>query len=237
MVLNFNINNQIITRTDGEIPVANSRNYLKAKFNFQTAEWDAHEKTAIFRQQYKVRHVLLDENMECYIPYELLDAGMLSVSVFAGDLITANSCLVKILRSGYEDGTKPDDPTPDIYEQILKKIEEISARQVDPEQIKVAVDEYLEKNPIETLSEQDVQKIVASYVTEHKDELKGDKGDPGEKGADGEPGADGADGKDGTDGVDGYTPVRGTDYWTPDDIKEIQSYIDQQIGGALNGSY
>lgn len=222
MVLNFDINNQIISRTDGETPVANSKNYLKAKFNFKTGEWDAHEKTAIFKQKYKVRHVLLDENMECYIPYELLDAGMLSVSVFAGDLITANSCLVKILQSGYEEGTKPDDPAPDIYEQIMKRLDELSAGQVDPEQIKAAVDEYLEENPIKTLSEQDVQNIVSAYVTEHKSEFKGDKGDkgdPGEKGA------------------DGYTPVRGTDYWTDEDIKQIQSYIDQQIGGALNGSY
>ena len=38
-------------------------------------------------------------------------------------------------------------------------------------------------------------------------------------------------------GKDGYTPVRGTDYWTAEDIAEIQSYIDNQIGGALNGSY
>ena len=38
-------------------------------------------------------------------------------------------------------------------------------------------------------------------------------------------------------GADGYTPVKGTDYWTADDIAEIQSYIDNQIGGALNGSY
>ena len=38
-------------------------------------------------------------------------------------------------------------------------------------------------------------------------------------------------------GEDGYTPVKGTDYWTADDKAEIQSYIDAQIGGALNGSY
>ena len=38
-------------------------------------------------------------------------------------------------------------------------------------------------------------------------------------------------------GEDGYTPVKGTDYWTAEDIAEIQSYIDNQIGGALNGSY
>ena len=38
-------------------------------------------------------------------------------------------------------------------------------------------------------------------------------------------------------GTDGYTPVKGTDYWTTDDKAEIQSYIDTQIGGALNVSY
>ena len=38
-------------------------------------------------------------------------------------------------------------------------------------------------------------------------------------------------------GADGYTPVKGTDYWTTDDKTEIQSYIDSQIGGVLNGSY
>lgn len=52
--------------------------------------------------------------------------------------------------------------------------------------------------------------------------IKGDKGKPGEKGDPGNP---------------GYTPVKGTDYWTSEDISEIQSYIDTQIGGALNGTY
>lgn len=41
----------------------------------------------------------------------------------------------------------------------------------------------------------------------------------------------------GEPGTNGYTPVKGTDYWTADDKAEIQSYIDSQIGGVLNGSY
>ena len=54
---------------------------------------------------------------------------------------------------------------------------------------------------------------------------------------DGIDGLPGKNGKDGQPGADGYTPVKGTDYWTADDKAEIQSYIDSQIGGALNGSY
>ena len=44
----------------------------------------------------------------------------------------------------------------------------------------------------------------------------------GTKGSAGSTGAAGAAGKD------GYTPVRGTDYWTADDIATIQSYIDEK---------
>ena len=44
---------------------------------------------------------------------------------------------------------------------------------------------------------------------------KGEKGDPGEKGDTGEPGADGKD------GADGYTPVKGTDYFTPEEVEQI----------------
>lgn len=41
----------------------------------------------------------------------------------------------------------------------------------------------------------------------------------------------------GADGKDGYTPQKGVDYWTADDIAEIHSYIDRQLGVIENGSY
>ncbi len=41
-------------------------------------------------------------------------------------------------------------------------------------------------------------------------------------------GSKGSTGKTGAAGEDGYTPVRGTDYWTADDIAAIQSYIDEK---------
>ena len=44
----------------------------------------------------------------------------------------------------------------------------------------------------------------------------------------GSKGSTGATGATGAAGEDGYTPVRGTDYWTADDIATIQSYIDEK---------
>jgi hypothetical protein len=71
---------------------------------------------------------------------------------------------------------------------------------------------------------------------------KGDKGDTGDTGAtgpqgpQGNPGATGDKGDKGDKGdtgAAGYSPVRGTDYWTPSDIAEIKSYVDEAIlGGA-----
>ena len=37
----------------------------------------------------------------------------------------------------------------------------------------------------------------------------------------------------GKDGADGYTPVRGKDYWTADDIAEIKAYVDAAILGGV----
>ena len=66
---------------------------------------------------------------------------------------------------------------------------------------------------------------------------KGDKGDKGNTGAQGEQGVQGErgpQGEHGTNGQDGYTPVRGTDYWTSQDISAIEqhcdTYIDTKIG-------
>lgn len=54
--------------------------------------------------------------------------------------------------------------------------------------------------------------------------IKGDKGDKGDQGVQGVPG---------TPGTKGDTPVRGTDYWTAEDIATIKGYVDDAIlGGA-----
>ena len=47
-------------------------------------------------------------------------------------------------------------------------------------------------------------------------------------------GKDGETGPQGEPGKDGYTPIKGTDYWTPEEQKimqnELQQYVDNQLG-------
>lgn len=54
----------------------------------------------------------------------------------------------------------------------------------------------------------------------------------GEQGTSGKDGKQGPPGTQGPAGADGYTPVRGTDYWTEDDIASIKSYVDDAILGG-----
>ena len=258
LYITFNVYKQKIKRTDTQQIVSDSRNYLKASFSFSDDDWTG-IKTAIFKNGDVVRHAILDDNNECLVPWEVIKLGILHVSVFCGDLITADTATVYINESGYEDGGTPEAPSPTVYEQIIAMLNEIETGGIPDDKIAAAVQAYLEAHPVETLTEQDVQRIVTEYVAAHKDELKGEKGDNGASAYDiavahgfvgteaewleslkGEPGKDGAPGepgKDGAPGADGYTPVKGTDYWTAQDVAEIQSYIDNQIGGALNGSY
>ena len=62
---------------------------------------------------------------------------------------------------------------------------------------------------------------------------QGPKGEQGPEGPQGEQGPAGPQGEQGPAGANGDTPVRGVDYWTDEDIAEIQGYVNNAIlGGA-----
>ena len=125
--LNFEIENQIITRTDSFQPVAKSQNYLRASFTFSD-DWDGiTDIKAIFRSGGNAYEVLLDEHGECIVPWEALTtSGTVRVSVYGGDRITANMARVTVLQSGYTGHATPtSDPTKDTYEALLERMDEI----------------------------------------------------------------------------------------------------------------
>lgn len=233
--MRFTVKNREIYPSNGTpvFLIGDNADY-KAQFDFDS-EWNGVVKTARFVRGKKFQEAVI-VNDECEIPIEVLKQGFLEIGVFSAEM-TTTPCRILVKGSIKELGGMTAEPTPDVYSQIISMIENIEISGVTDEQIENAVAKYLLENPIDTITESDVQRIVAEYVAAHKEEFKGEKGDKGDTGASGRDGANGADGKDGANGADGYTPVKGTDYWTSGDILEIQSYIDSQIGGALNGSY
>ena len=130
--IEFNVSGQVITRTDKEVVVAWSRNYLYARFHFLTEEWAGLTPTAIFRSGDKAYEVLLDGD-ECLVPYEVLEnSGIIFVSVFAGDRVTVTKARVDVWVSGYGDDLESSHPpTPSVYEQILERIDDVKIKVED----------------------------------------------------------------------------------------------------------
>lgn len=122
----FEVTHQIINRVDTFKPVADSRNYLIAHFNFLTDEW-TDVITVIFTKGDMSYKVLLDSNKECLVPWELLvEGGDIYVSCYCNNLVTATSSRITVVDSGYvEDAENTEPPTPNIYDQIISKFNEL----------------------------------------------------------------------------------------------------------------
>ena len=121
-VLHFVVNNQIIARTDTFVPVRNSKNYLYAEFDFQTDDWNSKSKTVLFRSgDSETVPILLGETDTCLIPAEVLIGSSFTVSVIAGDVITANAVTVKLYESGYRQGVEEADEATNVLEYGLRK--------------------------------------------------------------------------------------------------------------------
>ncbi len=118
-MIEFNINHQIITRNDVFEVVADSKNYLLAKFTCSD-EWEE-KVTAIFGWGGKYFNVLIEDGI-CTVPWEVIKAPFFTVSAVCGDRITANEITVAVEESGYVEGETPEPPTPDVYAQLLNSI-------------------------------------------------------------------------------------------------------------------
>lgn len=124
----FEIKDQWISRTDTFKPVAKSKNYLYAQFNFLTDEWVG-VPTAIFRNKTSAYEQIIGQDGTCLVPWEVIDVegdSEIFVSVFCGDLVTANKARVHVYDTGYGDDLESDTPpTPSVYEQILNRMYDI----------------------------------------------------------------------------------------------------------------
>lgn len=167
MKIEFDVTYQNIVRTDKNNVIADSRNYLQAEFNFQTAEWIGKTKTAVFRRADLVLNVILDDDDTCMVPWEIIKTGSFMVSVFAGDLITANYVKVPVAESGYDTGDAPKEPEPDVYSQILKKMDEIQSSKISEEDVPQLIGEYLEENAVKNVDEETINGMIEKYHEEN----------------------------------------------------------------------
>ncbi len=121
MDLKFQVNRQHIARVDHAHVVAGSRNFIGCIFAFGP-EWDGIVKTAIFRKGETVYHVVLSEDAIASGDMPVFSAGIWQVSVFGGDLMTADSAPFLVCESGYSDGTAPAAPSSTVYEALSSMV-------------------------------------------------------------------------------------------------------------------
>ncbi len=156
-MLEFEVKNQKITRTDSFEVVADSRNYLTARFVF-SEEWQGNI-VAVFGFGGEFFQLELDEKGGCTVPFEVIKAPCFSVSVFCEQeqLVTANAVTVDVEKSGFEDGEVPGTPTPTVFGQYINEmrtmIEELSKQNgswnISEAAIAEAVKNYMKENPVE----------------------------------------------------------------------------------------
>ena len=132
MILQFDVINQRIVRTDKNYIVANSQFYLQMDFNF-TYDWQGFAKTITFVSGTKKFSIGLNAQDSCIVPWEVIKTPSFLFSI-RGELddvvITTNVVTIPIVASGETKGISPTDPPKEIYSglqngltgQILSKL-------------------------------------------------------------------------------------------------------------------
>lgn len=126
----FLVKNQSIEILEREVLADHQIQYVQFKFTFD-GDWKRYHKTVQFSQCDEVYSVVLGtDGTSCYLPAEL-HVGAVKMGIYGYD--TASDTTVRattvpvtlnIRESGFEGEEPPIPPTPDLYAQLLKKIEE-----------------------------------------------------------------------------------------------------------------
>lgn len=116
--LDFFVDEQFIRAPHHRV-VADSRDYLTARFSFGEA-WQGLTKTAVFLgADGRAYHMLLTDDA-CAVPPQVLRPTQFFVSVFGGDRLTTDRVAVEVVASGFVEGITPPPTTADIYTQLTQ---------------------------------------------------------------------------------------------------------------------
>ena len=239
-MIKFLVKGQNIETLEHEVIAADQIAFVKIHFVFDN-NWKLLHKVVQFTQnEITYNRVLGTENTSCFLPAELTP-GTVKMSLFGYDAEATETVrattVVKTLHirpSGFEGENSNVPPTPDLYQQLLQKIQSASKGTDGKSAYEIAIEHGF-----------------VGTETEWLESLKGVDGKDGVNGEDGLPGRDGIDGKSayiiavehgfsgtenewlqslkGADGKDGITPDM-SNYATKADIAELQEQI-RQISG------
>lgn len=199
-MLRFLVRNQKIEITEREIIASDQIEFVSLKFTFDGA-WREFHKVVQFTQCDETFNIVLGvTGTTCTLPSEL-HAGAFKMSVFgygfSDSVQTLRATTVPVTMNIRPSGFVGDEygseipPTPDLYTQLIAKIEEMLKNHNCGGSGKDGLSAY----------ELAVQNGFSGTLPQWLESLKGKDGADGRDGADGKDGRDGRDGKDGADGT------------------------------------
>ena len=194
-MIKFLVKGQNIETLEHEVIAADQIAFVKIHFVFDNNWKPLHKVVQFTQDEITYNRVLGTENTSCFLPAELT-AGTVKMSLFGYDAEATETVrattVVKTLHirpSGFDgENETPIPPTPDLYQQLLQKIQSASKGTDGKSAYEIAVEH--------------------GFVGTEAEWLESLKGIDGKNGADGLPGKDG---KNGTDGLSGRDGINGTD--------------------------
>ena len=140
MIISYNVDEQSVVRTDENVPVNRSVDYLELKFTFGEGVWgNLTRKIEFYADKVGVYDLELDDD-KVTVPFEVLvgDYFMFSLYGVDGDLrVTTNQVKVYLGQSGFiGDGVAPSDDKRTVVEQINDRIDDVV---VDVDALEVSV--------------------------------------------------------------------------------------------------
>lgn len=151
--IDFYVKGKTITLDESTLPPEGIIDYntgYYARFFF-TEEWKSRVIVARFANGHITKDMVLDSSNTCELPPEVKKSNLIEVGVFTknNELRSSNKARVPIIAGILSDDGLPVYPSKNVFEQILDKVNEIQDEKISPEDIKAAVDAYMEANPVE----------------------------------------------------------------------------------------
>lgn len=129
-------------------------------------EWTAHPtKTARFTVDGKLYPDVIFTGDQVAVP-KIMKGKEIRFGVFAGDLAVTTPAVIYARESILSNDGLPADPAPDVYAQIMEKLNEVSGGGASEADIAAAVEKYLQEHPVEGVTEEEVRQIVDEALPE-----------------------------------------------------------------------
>lgn len=257
-MIKFLVKGQNMETLEHEVIAADQIAFVKIHFVFDNNWKPLHKVVQFTQDEITYNRVLGTENTSCFLPAELT-AGTVKMSLFGYDAEATETVrattIVKTLHirpSGFEGENSNIPPTPDLYQQLLQKIQSASKGTDGKSAFEIAVEHGFVGTEAEWL--ESLKGVDGKDGCDGRNGVDGLPGKDGKNGTDGLPGRDGINGTDGksayiiavehgftgtenewlqslkgADGKDGITPDM-SDYATKADIADLQEQI-RQISG------